>query len=309
MHRRHYLLPWFILALCLAACKLGNVAQATATQSGEVGELTQSPGPELASIPTLEGKPPQTNAAEIRPPERREELTRLTALLDYQVTGLEGSALGKVVEYIINTCETYIIYFLVEPTGELGVEPGHQLMIPFEAVTINSGILDAEHKTIALYLAPAQVAAAPAFANPLPLFPNTWEESVRAYWKNPVRIGKLSSECGTFGIQKIAYSRQLLGAELKDFNQNVLGTVREAILEPESGKLGFYVVELKNDQSFVLVPLGKTNIPEEALEPGNTFALVLLTENATLLSAPRITSMDEATSAEAQNTARQYWNR
>jgi hypothetical protein len=111
------------------------------------------------------------------------------------------------------------------------------------------------------------------------------------------------------GIQKIAYSRQLLSAELKDFNHNVLGVVREAILEPESGKLGFYVVELTDNQRLVMVPLGKTNIPEVALQPGGTFELVLLTKNEVLLNAPQIDSIDQATSAQMQKIAREYWGR
>jgi hypothetical protein len=56
-----------------------------------------------------------------------------------------------------------------------------------------------------------------------------------------------------------------------------------------------------------MVPLGKTNIPEDALKPENTIELILLTENNLLMGAPRITSVEEALSVQTQNTARQYW--
>jgi hypothetical protein len=125
----------------------------------------------------------------------------------------------------------------------------------------------------------------------------------------------LHSECKAGGsdsanaVHKIAYATQLLGADLKDFNQNQLGTVLEAVLEPESGKLGFYVVELVDSQGLVLVPLGKTNIPEAALAPGQTIELVLLGESGQLFGAPRLGSVGEASNAQTQGTARQYWGR
>jgi sporulation protein YlmC with PRC-barrel domain len=292
MKRRWLLISVASLLLGLAACELGDSARAT-------------------PIPTLAGRPPQSDAAEIRPAEQREALTLLSSLLDYDVVGVEESAVGRVVEFIINTCETYIIYFLVDPHRNLDVSQGHQVVGPFEAVTINSGRLDAENETIGLHLAPAQVAAAPAYRAPLPLYPLTWEEEVRAHWQDVARIGILHSECAGEGgtVHKIAYARQLLGAELKDANQNVLGQVEEAILEPETGRLLFYVVQLRQDSSLVLVPLGRTNIPEAALEPepGNRVELVLLTENEQVLTAPRINSLDQASQSAAHSAARQHW--
>ena len=202
---------------------------------------------------------------------------------------------------------------LVEPAGALNLPLGSRLVIPFEAVTINSGILNADTKSIALSLAPGNLTAAPTVADPLALFPIEWEASAREYWSKVVRVSKLSSECragnssAANAVHKIAYARQLLVAELKDGNGNHLGTVTEAILAPETGKLGFYVVELPDSQGLVLVPLAKTNIPQEALQPGSTIELVLLAENAQLAGAPRVGSVDEAATDQAQNTARGYW--
>lgn len=310
---RQHLALFVLIALAFAAC--APTRQASSNSEGGMAEPAGEAAEDGSSAPTVKAKkPPQTNAAGIIPPERREELTRLSSLLDFKVSGLDGAALGEVSDFIINTCETYIIYFTVEPASDLRVAGGQQLIIPFEVVTINSGALDAETQTISIYMTPEQVAAAPAFADDLALFPNTWEETVRAYWLQVARVSPLTSECKAGGsdsanaVHKIAYASQLLGAELKDGNQVLLGTVLEAVLEPESGKLGFYVVKLLDD-TLVMVPLGQTNIPKEALVPGQTIELVLLSETNLLLDAPRITSIEEAMKAQTQSDARGYWNK
>ncbi len=322
MKLQHLALAGCTLALGLLACSFAGGspserAKATLPAAAEVTAAgpTETAAPVQAPtlIPTLAGMPPQSNAAEVRPPERRDELTRLSALLDFQLTGLHGAVLGQIIDYIVNTCETYVIYAVVEPAADLNFKPGSLLMIPFEAATINSGILDAEARTLALSLAPGNLTAAPVFPAPLTLYPIEWEASVRAYWRQVVRVGALHSECragnstAANAVHKIGYARELLAAEIKDGNQNVLGTVREAILVPESGKLGFYVVELAGSGELVLLPLGKSNIPEAALQPGSTLELVLLADNNQLLQAPRLASLEEAASASTQNTARQYW--
>lgn len=307
------LLIFVLFALGLSACSAGEALPTSAaeTKSGSDPKgLTATPKNNPA--PVNKGKPPQTNAAGIRPPERREELTRLSSLLKFKVSNLDGVELGKVADFIINTCETYIIYFTVTPAADLQLEAGSRLIIPFEVVTINSGVLNAEAQSIELALAPEQVAAAPVFSDSLALFPNTWEETVRAYWLQVARVSPLTSECKAGGsdsanaVHKIAFASQLLGAELKDYNHNLLGTVLEAVLEPESGKLGFYVVKLL-DGSLVMVPLSQTNIPKEALVPGKTIELVLLAETNKLLGAPKLDSVEQAMSTQTQSTARKYW--
>jgi sporulation protein YlmC with PRC-barrel domain len=203
IHHRCYLIPVIMFALSLVACETAERLQAT---SGSTSGISASPDSIATAttsasspVPAFTGMPPQTNAAEIRPPERREELTQLSNLLQFKVTSLNGVELGTISDFIINTCETYIIYFKVDPAPELNVASGNQLVIPFEVVTINSGALDAEAKVIALYLMPEQVASAPVFADPLPLFPNTWEETVRDYWLQVARVSHLTSECKAGG--------------------------------------------------------------------------------------------------------------
>lgn len=310
------LIFFILLAICLVACTPNARPRDLQTDAGsKAGKVTSTPVDTSSGPPLKGGKPPQTNAAKIIPPERREELTRLSSLLKFKVLGWKGVAIGQVSDFIINTCETYIIYFVVTPHKNLHMASSDPVVIPFEVVTINSGVLNAKARAISLYMTQKQVAAAPAFADHFPLIPfKSWEETVRAYWLQLARVSALTSECkaggsdSTHAVHKIAYASQLLGAELKDGNHNLLGTVQDAVLEPESGKLGFYVVKLQ-DGGLVMVPLGQTNIPKEALEPGNTIELVLLAENNKLLGAPRIASVEQAMKTQTQSEARQYWKK
>jgi sporulation protein YlmC with PRC-barrel domain len=336
---------YIILALLLVACGSGSQTQSMPTDSTYIAPSTpqQTSSPENTAIatelpttaenaaskspeaptqpqetaaPAARGKPPQSQRADIRPPDMREQLTRLSNLLNFQVIDQAGEELGTASNYIINTCETYIIYLVLSPKAAPDNAIGSQVIIPFEAVTINSGVLDAQDKSIQLYLTPDQISNAPTISKGQNLLPADWETNVRDYWSQIFRLSNLTTECrvtasdgGTVAVHKIAYATDLLGAELRDGLQNVLGTVQEAILEPESGKLGFYIVSLRDDQGMVLVPLSAVNIPQEVLETGNKISLVLLTKNDVLFNAPRIDTVEAATSAEVQNTARQYWSR
>ena len=297
--------------------EIPRTAQGTTPEAGAAG--TPLPAPTEAGggeAPPPAGRPPQSQGAEIRPPELRAQLTRLSALIGFQVLDREGAVLGTVSDFILNTCETYIIYFLLDPSEQLASPAGGRLVIPYEAVTINSGALDAQSGAIQLSLAAGQFAGAPAFPESQELVPTDWEAQVRDYWSQALRLSNLTSGCrvaapggGTTEIHKVAYASDLIGAELRDGLQNRLGRVEEAILEPESGKVSFFVISLEDGQGLALIPLGVVNIPRTALEPGNEIWLVLLVENDVLLNAPRISSVAQAAEMQAQGAARQYWNR
>ena len=240
----------------------------------------------------------------------RTQLTHLSNLIGYQVLDENGNKLGIASDYIVNTCETYIIYILMEPVASLAIAPGSRVVIPFEAVTINSGVLDAQNKTIQLHLIPEQFSGAPTFPAGQQLTPTNWEGAVRDFWMKDVRIGMLGAGCGvTAPIYKVAYATQLLGVKLYDGNKNLLGSVQDAILEPESGKIGFYIVKPAAGDGLVMVTLGATNIPDAALLPGGTLTLVLLAEPALFLGAPRITSVDQADDFALQGKMYQYWGK
>lgn len=330
MKRFRYLAIFLSLVLGLLACKLltqqvqqqpaGTASKATA--SLEVDMPTQTSRTEHANpaetpIPAIDNsdplqwdKPSQSQAAEIRPHEMRTELTHLSNLMGYEVLDENGDKLGVARDYIVNTCETYLIYILMEPVASLNVAPGALVVIPFEAVTINSGVLDAENEAIHLRLVPAQFSGAPTLTGGEPLTPTDWEGAVRAFWSKMVRIGVLATSCNVPGgpVYKVAYASQLLAVELYDGQNNLLGAVQEAILEPESGKLAFYIVKPAQGEGLVMVHLRVTNIPKEALEPDGVLTLVLLAKPKLFWDAPRITIIAEADDFALQSKMRKYWD-
>jgi len=178
-------------------------------------------------------------------------------------------------------------------------------------VTINSGAMDAQNGAIHLRLVPGQFIGAPTLAVGQDLTPTDWEPEVQAFWSDHIRIAALNTSCNVPGgpVYKIAYATELLGVELYDGLQNPLGNVQEAILEPESGKLGFYIVNPSDGNNLVMLHLRATNIPKEALQPSAQLSLVLLTEPQVFWDASRINSADEAASFELQSKMRDYWNR
>ena len=99
----------------------------------------------------------------------------------------------------------------------------------------------------------------------------------------------------------------MIGAKLTDGPKNEIGTVVEAVIEPESGRLRYYVVELSENQGLTHVPLSATNIPQEVLDSEAEFRLVLLAGNKKLFNAPRYDSLEEATGDAAISAASEYW--
>jgi len=203
----------------------------------------------------------------------------------------------------------------MDPDEAVSDQAGMRMMLPFEMVTINSGVLDAETNSIGMYLPFEPFPPAPIVPDTMNLTPTDWEPGVMEYWNHFVRLGVLTTECvvtdpvsgNPMPVYKTAYASELLGAALRDGIGNDLGTVLEAVLEPESGKLHFYVIELIDNQGLTLVPLGATNIPKEVLDSGAEISLELLTENEILLNAPRFDSLEEATSGGAIKAAFEYW--
>ena len=331
MKRFRYLAIPLSLALVLMACQLtqqvgkqpaeptsADTASSEKDIPADKASQTEQANPaETQSLangtpaPAARDKPPQSQAAGIQPKEMRTELTHLSNLMGYQVLDENGDKLGVASDYIINNCEGYIIYILMEPDASLNVASGSRIVIPFEAATINSGVLDAQNKTIQLRLIPEQFSDAPTFPADQQLTPTDWEGAARDFWSKAVRIGKLATSCNVSGgpVYKVTYATQLLGVELYDGLNNLLGAVQEVILEPESGNIGFYIVKPAKGDGLVMVHLAATNIPKEALLPGGALTLVLLTEPQIFWDAPRITSVDEADDFAQQSKMRQYWGR
>lgn len=282
-----------------AAQSTPGAAAAPGGSYGSTPQATQSGG---AALPGT-GKPAQSERAEVRGP--RDQIARLSSWLGFQLLGQDGRALGSVSDYVINTCETYIVYMVVTPANG-----GERILVPYELATINSGAVDAQSKAIIVNATPELLAQAPTFPQSASLTSGDWEGALRAYWQQSFRVSSLSTTCNAPGgpVQKVAFASQLLNAQLKDGNQQLLGAVKEAIIEPESGSIDFFVVQTPDQQGYVLIPLGAVNIPEEALAQGQAPWLVLLTDTAMLQSAPRINDLSAGFNLDLQNAARGYWN-
>ena len=313
------------LALILMACQMTQqIAQQVSKKTApgptsaatEAANLaTDTPAADVSptepAIPVVWKKPVQSQAAGIEPIAMRTKLTHLANLIGYEVVDKKGNKLGVASDYIINTCETYIIYILIQPDASLHIASGNLIVIPFEAVTINSGVLNAEKKTIQLQLSPAQFSGTPTLTPLQQLTPTDWEGPVRDFWMKSVRVGVLKSSCNTSGgpSYKVAYATQLLGVQLYDGRKALLGEVQDAILEPESGQFSFYIVKPAKGSGLVMVPMGNTNIPKEALMPGATLSLVLLAQPEVFWGAPRITSASQADDFNMLARMRGVWGK
>ena len=312
------------LALILMACQMTQqiaqqiskkTAEPTSTATDTASLATGTPSADVSPTdqanPVVWKKPVQSQAAGIEPIAMRTKLTHLANLIGYEVVDKKGNKLGVASDYIINTCETYIIYILIQPDASLHIASGNLIVIPFEAVTINSGVLNAEKKTIQLQLSPAQFSGTPTLTPLQQLTPTDWEGPVRDFWMKSVRVGVLKSSCNTSGgpSYKVAYATQLLGVQLYDGRKALLGTVQDAILEPESGQFSFYIVKPAKGSGLVMVPMGNTNIPKEALMPGATLSLVLLAQPEVFWGAPRITSASQADDFNMLARMRGVWGK
>jgi sporulation protein YlmC with PRC-barrel domain len=286
-------------------------SEVTATASLSKATPTDKVSPTEHANPVAWKKPVQSQAAGIHPADMRTKLTHLTNLIGYEVVDAKGDKLGVASDYIVNTCETYIIYILMQPDASLDIASGNLVVIPFEAVTINSGVLDAQKKSIQLQLSPDQFKGAPTLTPGEQLTPTDWEGGVRDFWMKSVRIGVLQTSCNTSGgpSYKVAYATQLLGVKLYDGRKALLGTVEDAILEPESGQFSFYIVKPETGKGLVMVPMGNTNIPKEALAPGGTLTLVLLAQPDVFWGAPRITSAGQADDFNTLAKMRGVWGK
>jgi sporulation protein YlmC with PRC-barrel domain len=314
---------FFSLVMVLMACQMTQqIAKQITKQTppGPTGTVTASPetitptsqdAPTQPADPPIKKKPVQSQAAGIQPASMRTKLTHLANLIGYEVVDARGNKLGVASDYIVNTCETYIIYILMQPDASLHIASGNLVVIPFEAVTINSGVLNAQKKSIQLQLSPDQFSGAPTLTPLQQLTPTDWEGAVRDFWMKAVRVGVLKSSCNTVGgpSYKVAYATQLLGVKLYDGNKVLLGEVQDAILEPESGQFSFYIVKPTKGSGLVMVPMGNTNIPKEALLPGATLTLVLLAQPDVFWGAPRITSAGQADDFNMLARMRGVWGK
>ncbi len=271
--------------------------------------------PEVAATDTMTGTQEQIWNAEILPETGRNEATLLSNLLGYELVGSDGGAWGTVSDYIVNWCEAHILYMVVDAGSAAGVEGG-RMLVPYEVVTLQDGIIDVEQRTITVNLDASQLSGAPAYDDDLDLASLDWEGEVQSFWSGLGPIN-LTSECnveapatgedsqgGAVTVNKIAYASELLGAELQTGNGDALGSVEDYVIEPESGQLMYALLQAGGGEGVVPVPIRALNIPDPGT--GEGVHLILLVEQNILDSAPRYPSI-EGSDGNWSGEALEYW--
>jgi sporulation protein YlmC with PRC-barrel domain len=173
--------------------------QATPEAAPEGGTDPALATPQETGTPGA-GGPPSSSGAIILPDTGRAELTRLSELVGYQVIDLEGQALGTASDYLINLCEAHLLYVVLDPDPALQVEEGRQVLIPYEIISLHSGTLNSQERTIQLNLDRSAVQGAPSFEREgLDLTGNEWEPEVQEFWAAHGNLS-LTSECRVPGV-------------------------------------------------------------------------------------------------------------
>ena len=111
------------------------------------------------------------------------------------------------------------------------------------------------------------------------------------------------------GTTKLALASTVLSHSLVDGNGNILGTVQEMVLVPESGLLRYVVVQLdpslQAGQKIVLVPIRAINVQHEMA--GKT-SLVLLVKTDILKNAPQFNNNLNNNDTSWDQAAFNYWS-
>lgn len=112
----------------------------------------------------------------------------LAAMMDWEVVGADGSQIGTVQDYVVNTCEAHILYLVVDPAEEITPQGGQQILIPFEAVLgeLNEGSsLDLEQRSFTLKQNAVDLTAAPGVdIATADMETPDWSEDILTYWED-----------------------------------------------------------------------------------------------------------------------------
>lgn len=324
-------------------------APATTLAPTSAAEATAAPSATGAVTSTLRG-------AQILPPNTgRKQLILLSNWMGFKLVDKNQKTIGQVQDYIINMCEAHVLYMVVDTgasasssssapatqastpmatientpmgtqsSGSSSSQSGSLMLVPFEAVTVNGGSLNADTKTITLNLDASQISGAPALSQKPDLSSNDREGQVRDFWSGVLSLSKLDTTCSVAPAAaeatqspsttpsltkavKLAYASNLLKATLQDGNQNTLGQVQDALVEPESGQLFYLAIQRQKDNALTLTPMGAVNVPQNAHQQAGQLNLVLLVDTSAFEGAPAISSLDSLNS-NVNPEAKGYWS-
>lgn len=161
-----------------------------ASPTVDVIEATSTP---LATATAEQATLAPTQDATLEPgiPATGGEIEALTEMLRYRVVDNAGNELGRVRDYIVNTCEAHILYIVVDAkTGNESV------LIPYEAVSLNQDRPEnAANDALVVNFDAALLANAPTINLRTVNFDNgDWDASVMAFWQQNIPVS-LTAAC------------------------------------------------------------------------------------------------------------------
>ncbi len=257
--------------------------------------------------------------AQVIPANNSASLNYLTTWMGMRVADSAGKVVGVASDYILNLCESHVLYLVLQPDPSLGIKSGSQVLIPLEIVTTAGGTLDAAQKVIFLPVKSNDIAKAPFVTAPVSLADLSWEQGVQAYWERFTRFS-LSTQCGSYlpagegkplTTPKIGLASNVLKATFQDEKKQGLGKVIEAVVAPESGFLRYLAIQLDPSvgNGIVLAPTGAMTIKDaDANQEGSLITLIV--GNASILqAAPRVFSLPNPADMTWEDQSYAYWSK
>jgi sporulation protein YlmC with PRC-barrel domain len=289
-------------------------------------------------VPVTSGQQaPMSRAAEIMPVEARAEMMRLSNWMDFEVIDTAGNRIGTVHDYVLNMCEAHIIYVAIQ------TDNNDLVLMPYEVVTLGSGILDVEERAIVVSIAADEILGGPTIEVDADITDVAWETETRRFWGNYLTLSNLTTEClaapttaaqgqqddaqdndqdadqndeqagqavDRIAVVRIDYASNMLEARIQDGNGQPIGVIEDVMLYPETGLLRYLVVNFDEDvqqgRGYVLIPFGAVNI--ETQEIGEQTVLVLLVERQILMTAPAYDQIPDTTQETWDAEAFEYWS-
>jgi sporulation protein YlmC with PRC-barrel domain len=242
----------------------------------------------------------------------------------------------------------YAVVELDTAGGTTSTQTGDLVLIPYEAFSLSGEIRFQGERQLVLNISADELRAAPTLRlDDLDMTDTAWEADVYAYWVDlapmtfdttcPVPPANLTTTPGAQAtpapgttpqttpaatetpagqagdsrvvITRIALATELLEADVESGDGEMLGTVEDAVLIPQSGLIRWVVVrEGGQPDGLVLIPMGALNVSHEGEDGRDQMVLVLLVEPAILDQAPTTDRLPQSLDTLNDEQQFQYWN-